>query len=74
MSAYVDEINNIETEMKRLRKRLKELRGLKRKPAQALHRYMLAHNLTLYKCIKIEKVAPSPAKLPSKTPHPTIYV
>ena len=56
MSVYATELNNIEHEMKRLRKRLKELRSLKHKPAEALYRYMVANNLQNYKGIKIEKV------------------
>ena len=53
MSNYVDEINNIEIEMKRLRKRLKQLRELKMAPSKALQRYMVANNLKIYKGVKI---------------------
>ena len=68
MSVYADEINNIENEMKRLRKHLKQLRELKKKPTRALHQYMVVHNLQIYKGIKIEKVSPPPLKIPNKTP------
>ena len=68
MRAYAEEINNIENEMKRLRKRLKQLRELKKNPIRALHRYMVANNLKNYKGIKIEKIAPPPLKIPKKTP------
>ena len=67
MSVYVDEINNIENEMKRVRKHLKQLRELKKKPTQALHQYMVANNFQIYKGIKIEKISP-PLKIPNKTP------
>ncbi len=67
MSNYVDEINNIEIEMKRLRKRLKQLRELKMAPSKALQRYMVANNLKIYKGIKIEKITPTP-KILKKTP------
>ena len=53
MSVYVDEINNIESEMKRLRQQLKNLKELKKTPSKALYRYMKARNLTVYKSIKI---------------------
>ena len=53
--------------MKRLRKHLKQLRELKKKPTQALHQYMVTHNLKNYKGIKIEKIAPPPLKIPKKT-------
>ena len=69
MSTYVDEINNIESEMKRLRKRLKQLREFKMAPSKALHRYMVTNNLKIYKGIKIEKITPTPKirkKLPSQ--------
>ena len=68
MSAYADEIINIETEMKRVRKHLKQLRELKKKPTQALHRYMVGNNLKIYKSIKIEKITPPLPKIPKKTP------
>jgi len=60
MSIYVDEINNIESEMKRLRQQLKNLKELKKIPSRALYRYMESHNLTIYKSIKIESLAPPP--------------
>ena len=60
MSTYVDEINNIESEMKRLRKRLKQLRELKIGPSKALQRYMDANNLKIYKGITIKKITPTP--------------
>ena len=68
MSAYADEINNIENEMKRLRKHLKQLREFKKKPTQALHRYMVGNNLKIYKGITIGKITPLPPKIPKKTP------
>ncbi len=68
MSVYADEIHNIESEMKRLRKQLKHLKELKRAPTKALYQYMESYNLKVYKSIKIEKVAPSPPKLQKKTP------
>ncbi len=68
MKAYVQEIQNIETEMKRLRKRLKDLSELKQKPTQALYQYMVSHNLTRYEGIRIEKISPPPPKHPRKTP------
>ena len=68
MSIYVDEINNIESEMKRLRQQLKNLKELKKIPSRALYRYMESHNLTVYKSIKIESLAPPPPKLKKKTP------
>ena len=68
MSVYADEILNIENEMKRLRKHLKDLKELKIAPTKALYRYMTNHNLRVYKSIKIEKVAPPPPKLQKKTP------
>ena len=67
MSKYVDEINNIENEMKRLRKRLKQLRELKIGPSKALQRYMDTNNLKIYKGIKIEKITPTP-KILKKPP------
>ena len=66
MSVYADEIINIENEMKRLRKHLKDLKELKIAPTKALYRYMTNHNLRVYKSIKIEKVAPPPLKLQKK--------
>ena len=60
MSTYVDEINNIESEMKRLRKRLKQLREFKIAPSKALHRYMVTNNLKIYKGITIKKITPTP--------------
>ena len=68
MSVYADEINKIENEMKRLRKHLKQLRELKKNPTHALHRYMVANNLKIYKGIKIEKITPPSPKIPKKTP------
>jgi len=68
MSTYADEINNIENEMKRLRKHLKQLKKLKQKPTQALYRYMVNNNLEIFKDIKIKKIAPPPSKIPKKTP------
>ena len=68
MSIYVDEINNIESEMKRLRKQLKNLKELKKTPTAALYRYMEARNLGVYKSIKIGTLAPLPPKLKKKTP------
>ena len=66
MSVYADEILNIENEMKRLRKHLKDLKKLKIAPTKALYQYMKNHNLRVYKSIKIEKVAPPPPKLQKK--------
>ena len=60
MSTYVDQINNIESEMKRLRKRLKQLREFKIAPSKALHRYMVTNNLKIYKWITIKKITPTP--------------
>ena len=68
MSTYADEINNIENEMKRLRKHLKQLKKLKQKPTQALYRYMVNNNLEIFKGIKIKKITPPPPKIPKKTP------
>ena len=68
MSVYADEIHNIESEMKRLRKQLKCLKELKKAPTKALYQYMEFHNLKVYKSIKIGKVAPPPLRLQKKTP------
>ena len=68
MSVYADEILNIENEIKRLRKHIKDLRELKKAPTEALYRYMKNHDLKVYKTIKIEKIAPSLPKPPKKTP------
>ena len=68
MSTYVDEINNIEIEMKRLRKRLKQLRELKISPTKALYRYMVANNLKIYKGVKIKKITQTLPKMLKKPP------
>ena len=68
MSVYADEILNIENEMKRVRKHLKDLRDLKIAPTKALYRYMKEHDLKVYKTIKIDKIAPSLPKPSKKLP------
>ncbi len=68
MSVYAAELANIENEMKRLRARLKELRALRQKPAEALYRYMAGRNLSLYQGIRLDKIAPRPVGAPRKTP------
>jgi hypothetical protein len=73
MSMYADEIVNIDNEMKRLRKHLKELKELKKAPTEALYRYMKSRDLKVYKSIKIEKVTPPLPRLQKKTPSQKKY-
>jgi len=64
--AYVNSIKSINTEIKNINKRLKELRNMKKQQEDYLMEYMKIMNMKEYKGHNLEKMEKSRMKLESK--------